>query len=54
MRKERLEKVERAEKEEVSKKKEGSRLRNEATKDMVSQWFDGGQGCSKDVHCLKK
>jgi hypothetical protein len=53
MRKEREEKVERAEKEEVSKK-EGSRLRNEATKDMVSQWFDGDQGCSKDVHRSKK
>jgi hypothetical protein len=49
MRKEQEEKVERNEKEEAWKKKEASRSKNEATKDMVSQWSDGGQGCSKDV-----
>jgi phage gpG-like protein len=27
-----------------------SRLKNEATKDMVSRRFDGSQGCSKVVH----
>jgi hypothetical protein len=49
IRKEQEEKAERTEKEE-----EASRLKNEATKDMVSRQLNGGQGCSKYVRRWRK
>jgi hypothetical protein len=48
IRKEQEEKAERTEKEEAS------RLKNEATKDMVSRQLNGGQGCSKYVRRWRK
>jgi hypothetical protein len=48
MRKEQEDRAERTEKEDVSC------LKKEATKDMVSRWSDGGQGCSKDVRHWRK
>jgi hypothetical protein len=35
--------------EEGLKKKGVSHSKKEATKDMVSRWSNGGQGCSKDA-----
>jgi hypothetical protein len=47
-----LKKVE-AMKEETSKKGV-SRLKKETTKDMVTRWSEGGQGCSKDIRTWRK
>jgi hypothetical protein len=47
-----LKKVE-AMKEETSKKGV-SRLKKETTKDMVTRWSEGGQGCFKDIRTWRK
>jgi hypothetical protein len=45
---------EREEKAEWARKEEASHSKKEATKDMVSQWSDRGQECSKDVHLWRR
>jgi hypothetical protein len=45
---------ERDEKVDASKKEASRSKKKETTKDMVARWFDGGQGCSKDVQTWRK